>query len=283
MNGFRATDVKFNGANALWLGKAAELAYKGPTVVANTAAAWGMTAKFLRDDVHLVDTQAFVARDASIVVVAFRGTETKQPRDFLTDADFVQLPAHPAGVLKGLVHMGFQEALDAIWPAVDAAIKKARDANQTLWLTGHSLGAALATLATARLCAASVDVSGLYTFGSPRVGNRDFAACFEKLAGDRTFRFVDHRDIVARAPPETFLGKFTYKHVGQVKYFDRDGNLSGGPSIWDQIKEAFSDLDWDRITAGNPNREQFLALVKEPLEDHAMARYLQKLAKIATV
>jgi triacylglycerol lipase len=280
MKGFKATDVKFSAGNALALGKAADLAYRSATVVKSTAAKWGMTANFFSGDVGIADTQAFVAKDASIVIVAFRGTETKEPKDFLTDADFAQVAVRPGGALRGLVHAGFQQALDAVWPSVEAAIRTACDANQTVWVTGHSLGAALATLATARLCAAGTNVSGLYTFGSPRAGNHDYAACFGKLAGARTFRFVNHRDIVPRVPPETF-GKFSYKHVGQVEYFDKDGNLSGGPTIWDEIKDALSDLDWDSIMAGNPSRTQLLAKIKEPLGDHAMARYLEKLTALA--
>jgi triacylglycerol lipase len=282
MNGFQAKSAAFSAANAVWLGRAAQLAYSGAAAVKTTTAKWGMTSQFVSAKVGICDTQAFVAREQAIVVVAFRGTETDQPEDFLCDAKFDEDPVRPAGAVKGRVHKGFQEALDAAWPAVDAAIKTARDANQTLWLTGHSLGAGLATLAAARLSAAGTNVSGLYTFGSPRTGDRDFAASLVKLAGGRMFRFVNHRDIVTRVPPEK-IGALTYKHVGEVKYFNADGDLSGGPTIWEEIKDALSNLDWDAITSGHPNREQLLAKIKEPLEDHAMARYMEKLSKIANV
>jgi len=282
MKGFHTKDTLYSPANAVWLGRAAQLAYSGAAEVATTAAKWEMTAKFVSAKVGLSDTQAFVAGDARIVVVAFRGTETGQPEDFLSDAKFDEDPVRPAGALKGRVHKGFQEALDAAWPAVDAAIKAVRNANQSLWLTGHSLGAGLATLATARLCAAGTKVSGLYTFGSPRTGDREFAASLVTLAGGRMFRFVNHRDIVTRVPPEK-IGALTYKHVGDVKYFSADGDLSGGPSRWEEIKDALSNLDWDAITSGHPNREQLLAKIKEPLEDHAMARYIEKLTKLASV
>jgi triacylglycerol lipase len=280
MQGFDAKDVKFGAAHALALGRAADLAYRQGAAVRDGAAKWGLSAQFLSAKVGLADTQAFVAKDAEVVIVAFRGTETDQPKDFLTDAKFDEDPVRPAGVLQGRVHEGFQEALDAAWPAVEDSIRAARDGAQTLWITGHSLGAALATLAAARLAAGGASVNGLYTYGSPRVGDRAFAACFGKLLGARTFRFVNHRDIVPRVPPET-LGELQYKHVGQVKYFDRDGNLSDGPSIWEEIKEAFQDLDWTKLVAGNPTRDDLLDALKAPLEDHAMARYLEKLVKLA--
>jgi predicted lipase len=68
---------------------------------------------------------------------------------------------------------------------------------------GHSLGAALATLAADRL----PDVQGLYTFGSPRVGDKGFQAHFRVKA----YRLVNGKDIVPTVP-----GEGPFRHVGEL-------------------------------------------------------------------
>ena len=65
------------------------------------------------------------------------------------------------------VHRGFNAALKSVWTDVVAEIRRLRTNNQTIWVTDHSLGGALATLAAARLqLEDKIPVSGLYTFFS---------------------------------------------------------------------------------------------------------------------
>ena len=75
---------------------------------------------------------------------------------------------------------------------------EARDEQRTslpLFITGHSLGGALALLAT-RLTAP--DVTGAcYTFGAPRIGNYE---CF-RFIKTPVYRVVNSSDVVPRVPP----------------------------------------------------------------------------------
>nr|WP_090580074.1 lipase family protein [Nitrosomonas sp. Nm58] len=84
------------------------------------------------------------------MLVAFRGTEPDDLKDWLTDAQF-DLTDGSIKNIKNKVHRGFHEALNAAWPQLEGAIADLRTHNQAIWVTGHSLGAALATLAVARL------------------------------------------------------------------------------------------------------------------------------------
>jgi len=86
-----------------------------------------------------------------------------------------------------------------------------------VWITGHSLGAALATLAAHRYGAAQV----LYSFGSPLVGDAEFRNRFRATH----FRVVNNTDIVTRVPPEA-LG---YRHVGDMISIDGTGRVTGSP------------------------------------------------------
>ncbi|MCX5893209.1 MAG: lipase family protein, partial [Deltaproteobacteria bacterium] len=91
------------------------------------------------------------------------------------------------------MHRGFQAALDEVWERLHDYLEGKENARRTVWFTGHSLGAALATLAASRYG----KVRGLYTFGSPRVGDLDFKQAFLVP----TYRFVNHDDLVTRVPP----------------------------------------------------------------------------------
>jgi hypothetical protein len=95
-----------------------------------------------------------------------------------------------------------------------------------VWITGHSLGGALATLMSARLLRAideglRVRLAGLVTFGSPRVGDRHFAAAFRHARqrhGVRAIRVRHQNDAVTEVPP-VVLG---YHHVGQLVHLEGD-------------------------------------------------------------
>jgi triacylglycerol lipase len=106
------------------------------------------------------ETQAFVAGKDGMIIVAFRGTELKKLQDWLTDADF-ELVDGPLGKVPD----GFYRALRLVWCELLQAVHDFQDTLLSLWLTGHRLGAALATLATAILQAEDKPVYGLYTFG----------------------------------------------------------------------------------------------------------------------
>jgi triacylglycerol lipase len=138
---------------------------------------------------------------ASFAAVVFRGTHDLT--DVKTDGDIGLEPWSG----PGLVHRGFEESLDAIWPDLEKTLRQAPFSTLPLLFTGHSLGAALATLAAARLVQEDRPPSALYTFGSPRVGNAPFAS---SLGGIPVFRVVDGRDIIARVPL-----LFGYTDVGE--------------------------------------------------------------------
>lgn len=95
--------------------------------------------------------------------------------------------------------------------------------NRKLFISGHSLGAALATIAAARLAFLDnhIHISAVYTIGSPRVFGTEVADIFDATVNhgtkmkDKYFRFRNNNDIVPRVPP------LPYKHVGREIYFDR--------------------------------------------------------------
>ena len=101
--------------------------------------------------------------------------------------------------------------------------------NKTIWITGHSLGGALAELCAAQaLFVSKIPVQGVYTFGQPRVGSNDFAAAVNAKLGSGIFRFVNDRDIVARVP----LFTMGFCHYGGQRFFDHAGKAALPSPRW---------------------------------------------------
>lgn len=244
----------FSLAHASTLARCAEIAYAPAAQAETELRRAGMTA------VRSIDadgTQAFVAGHAQAVVLSFRGTEPRRIEDVLTDAMFT-LTAGEFG--RGdRIHLGFKAALDQAWHAVLDALGPGP--GPPLWITGHSLGAALATLAAVRLWIGGRHPAGVYTFGSPRVGDAAFASAYDGLLRPRTFRFVNQTDVVTRVP----LWTMGFRHVGTVVYIDESENLRIDPPGW-----------WTQVLDSLLAASDLKALGAEAFADHAMSLYRRR-------
>lgn len=196
--------------NAWWLADAALLAYWDEAHALPRFAAAGLEATAFNEQ----GVDGYVARGDGFAIVAFRGTEPDQSSDIFDDARFVLVPWDDTGAS---VHAGFLDALNRVWPSLAPRLD-ALAATHRIWFTGHSLGAALATLAAARFAHAA----GVCTIGSPRVGNRAFASAFSARFGGRARRYVGDTDVVTHVPPPAPL---PYKHVDELRQIDPDGRI----------------------------------------------------------
>ena len=212
---FEFCSTAFNLPNAWGLAEVSTLVYAEPDVVLPLFKKVGLK------DVSFFETgstQCFVAANNRFAIVGFRGSEVFEQKgkidfnamagDLFTDADF-RMNDWDNG---GKVHRGFKKALDDIWTDLYAYLESIRGRGCPIWMTGHSLGAALGTLAGDRY----ENTQAVYTFGSPRVGN----AVFSEKYKTSCYRIVYNRDIVARIPPPIF-----YRHVGEIQFIDGHGKI----------------------------------------------------------
>lgn len=220
--------TKYSPVNAIALAHCAKWAYLNEADIKNKVTTELGLTKFRFIHVSISDTEVFVAGDDKKIIVAFRGTEPTKLKDVITDVKF-SLVYGPLGK----VHSGFIQSLNSCWREVALTIRQFHDNNQTLWFTGHSLGAALATLAVAKMVEFGYPVNGLYTFGQPRVGEQRFVDNLNKEMSNSYFRFVNNNDAVTRVPLRT-MG---YHHAGVFMYFDKDKNLSNDSRLWDIFKD----------------------------------------------
>lgn len=159
-------------------------------------------------------TYGYVAVDKanSTIVVAFRGSANVA--NWLLDLTADQVQPY-AGFANVSVHQGFYDAYQSVAPQVVAAVAAAVQSCpqcDKLLATGHSLGAAMTTVAAFELSAAYPQLAvTLINFGSPRVGNAGFAAEFVRRVG-ASWRCVHYRDLVPNVPPQVWYPSF-FEHV----------------------------------------------------------------------
>ncbi|CAN6276251.1 unnamed protein product [Urochloa humidicola] len=192
----------------------------------------------------LTDTQVAIWRDSSRrrLVVAFRGTEQSKWKDLRTDLMLVPAGLNPerlGGDFKQevQVHSGFLGAYDSVRNRIMALITYAvgyqdeDDAENIprwhVYVTGHSLGGALATLLALELSSSQMAKNGvifvtMYNFGSPRVGNRRFAEVYNAKVKD-SWRVVNHRDIIPTVP--RLMGYCHVEAPVYLKFGDSKGAL----------------------------------------------------------
>jgi len=187
-------------------------------------------------------TQVFYAEhpERNIILIAIRGTEMRDDQAYAdagADAAFwLTALQRPFDDEWGQVHSGFQFELESVESLILEKLASARPDTQ-IFITGHSLGGAIATLLSARLLAELEDdperyfLRGLYTFGSPRVGSHAFAARFHEMSsrfGVQVMRVRHANDIVTRIPltisiPFTRWKLLDYEHIGAMLYIHPGG------------------------------------------------------------
>lgn len=221
--------------NAMAMADFSSLAYFQPVFVEKQLKQWGYHTFCWVEDIDS-DTQAFVAAKENHVVLSFRGTSSGT--DALVDLKIRKTDAFGG---RGRVHRGFHHALESVWEKVKREVSGA-GAGKKLFVCGHSLGAALAQLAAHRLDLEGFPVAGVYVFGSPRVGNREFAEAYNGRLKEKTFLHINHKDIVTQVPP-TLLG---FQHLGGPPRVFNRGHVISMPDV-EQADEGqelrFEDLD----------------------------------------
>jgi hypothetical protein len=259
---FQYKSKEFNLINAWWLAEISTLVYAGE----DFAGQWFEKAGFDNVTFYTKDsTQCYVSSNDNFAVVAFRGSEIwKREGKFDLGKIFADLGADVDIWLTdwqngSKVHRGFKNALEEVWTDLFVDIQTLHDKGCKIWFTGHSLGAALATLAADRY----PHTTGLYTYGSPRVGDDKFKENFNVTA----FRMVNNSDLATRVPPPGF-----YEHVGELRFIDANG------TIHKQLikKEPPVNQPRDRLYDQESNAQEkgsFSGFVPQAFKDHVPLLY----------
>ena len=185
----------------------------------------------------LTSAKGFIAARDGVSILTFAGTEPVALADWILDFSIHQ---DADGT-----HEGFEAGIDAVWTQISTTLGAGGSAAaDKLFITGHSLGGALAAVAARRLVKNNVVAQdrllGIYTFGMPRAGNDLFAQDYRTIApsglAGRTYRFVDGADIVPQVPPPE--APFGFRHVGGVLTCAHGALFAAGNLIPDAPEQA---------------------------------------------
>ena len=242
-------------------------------------------------------TQAFLAiRTGEFAVLAFRGTE-KDRKDIRIDMD-----ARFYKTEHGKAHRGFLLAFQSVERNVTKALGNllAEQPNLPIFLTGHSLGGALATAATHRL-EEDFLLSACYTFGSPRVGTVEWSDSVKTPI----YRIVNGADGIPLLPGSSVLRtvilwlpnlpfltwtqglikKFTktgfvgFQHAGDIRFIqgglDQAKLKIGSAAAWSRFRYVVVGKIFGAIKSLNPKA------LSDIFRDHSITGYASKLRTIA--
>ena len=223
--------------------------------------------------------RGFLAEREDAIILAFRGTD--DPWDWLINVNIFQDDDDGARV-----HSGFKHALKSVWPQISEPLQKMhRQKKRKIWVTGHSLGGALATLATRRLIR---NKNGLmlnknanqietHTFGQPRVG----CARMARQIISPFYRFAYSTDLVTYFPVGVF-NRVRYAHAGTLKYIDKEGDIHRGtPNLFSSIIAGYRTARKlkGELVANDELRTTVRAIERTIKKDHEMPHYIAKIAQ----
>ncbi len=220
--------------------------------------------------VFQASTQAFYAENEKLdfAVISFRGTESDSQDDISTDLDIAH--TEMAEFQSEKVMRGFYNAYKEVNRKIAELLERQSLSRKTplnLWITGHSLGGATGTLLMADLLnqklrgnLKNINIMGLYTYGSPRVGDNKFALRFDSYAmfyNVPIYRVRHFQDIVTGIP-FGFNANPGFWHVGSLVYIDGKNQVHYGNG-WQAIEQK-SDLLTATPTSINDHKIDFYTL-----------------------
>mmetsp|Transcript_52314 Transcript_52314/g.146790 ORF Transcript_52314/g.146790 Transcript_52314/m.146790 type:complete len:360 (+) Transcript_52314:98-1177(+) len=214
-----------------------------------------------RIDENRLDAHAFVGRWRDRCVLAFRGTDSFD--GWVQDLKSLELVDLP-GCASCRVGAGFLESYEALSKGIRKSLAEIGCDKAPLSVTGHSMGAALATLAAFDLRRSSFNVTMSHTFGQPRVGDDAFAAAFNEEFADVPFFRVTRAD-----DPIVYLPyRDPFHHVGTEVFYR--GDTTHGHRVCDGSGE-------DPACAGQADDAEVAVMLLQCLVPRACGhmRYLQ--------
>ena len=264
----------FDLDKAVLLATASELAYEDDWRIISE---WSNRVGFIKTQLFdRGNIQGFWATSPEVSLLVFRGTDNLGQ----WIRDFKVLPVRHQW---GKVHSGFMSGLAEVKQEIAAFTEEATK-SPFVWLTGHSLGGALAVLASAHLKMAGIS-SCVYTYGQPRMCLNKFSKQFSARLPGALVRFINQKDIIPRLPPGLI-----YYHIPICKRIVRPGQMESAgaeqgppfleeselPPITEEENQALLDF-----------LEQHPALTNDSLEgrmplfsDHAMKNYTRMLIQL---
>jgi triacylglycerol lipase len=269
-------------------GYLSRLAYETPSDIKKLLSKAGFKHSSVIVDKNMM---AIVASRSKCTYVAFRGTDMTSLNDWMVDAT-----SSSRRVPSGKIHKGFYRAYQGLHKKISHILKKTHRPENSLIITGHSLGGALAGIygyyndMDRFLDRKGFPISSVITFGQPLFADLNLAIKLNREFNGRYFRFVNDRDIVTRVPPWfvhfgalVWLKELKIDFPGQRLVYGSTSSakdeLPAIPNELEPSKEAYDEFLNQTKTqpfgsSGNIEQEQ---PVGSAIGDHSMKFYLSRM------
>nr|XP_024370010.1 uncharacterized protein LOC112279617 [Physcomitrium patens]PNR57011.1 hypothetical protein PHYPA_004004 [Physcomitrium patens] len=183
----------------------------------------GLASRKHRDTIERLNTNAIASSEATKAQEQAEATATRTPvTPHRRSKEEIEKAPPTSGLAQGIIDDPAKElAYDAITKRVGLILKE--NPRAKLFITGHSLGGALAALYATMLhytgqTEIASKIGAVYTFGQPRVGDQDFVNYANSKLKGKFFRVVYCNDVVPRVPFDDIV--MAYKHIGDCNYFN---------------------------------------------------------------
>ena len=255
-----------DAGNAYWMARLSDEIYTEIEGERNTPDEQAILKSLKSDDVRFSSVSAVEAGNTEAALIAhkdylcmvFRGTD--ELKDWIDN-----IKISPTEKLFGEFHEGFWNTTEAIWDDLDQKYQEEFEKKKRpLFMTGHSLEGAMATIAAAKLADIDKPFTSVYTFGQPRAMTRETARTLNGECKARLFRFQNNNDIVPRVPPR----KMGYGHAGNVLYISEEKKIHKDPGRWFKFLDR---IDGYMEALGKDGFDM--------IKDHDMDDYLQATEK----
>ena len=215
---WRAYEPELEWEAVLTLAELSRLAYEAKQTRINVCQEMGFEAT---EPLDSFSKHGFITTKDDYVVISFRGTDGAF--DWLTNFHFTQ--KSDINRRKG-IHKGFQSSYAKFRDKIRLHLA---DDKTKVWITGHSLGGAMAACCAYDLVSQGAQIDGLVTFGQPRIGNKKLAEFLDEKLGDRYLRLMNEDDPVPLLPPSIGGILPAYWHCGKrIKFFGNEIVTSEG-------------------------------------------------------
>jgi hypothetical protein len=283
------SEAKANWPVAETMGSISEASYLTPVEAHATFDSLGFRKVSTFLDASMI---GYVMSIDDVTVIVFRGTD--DARDWIAS-----LNRFTVDTPHGKAHRGFYDAYQRLKPQIIAILRQ--NDEKHVWITGHSLGGALAVLCAYDLIEnEGANVSGVITFGQPMVARAVLAKHLDSLLASRYAHLVNEADVVPRIPPSCrHCGSLVWYTGGGIRRSARSAESAALPAgageqtaPGDEEIQPLSSDEFDKLQAdlrreasapetaadGSPLPEGSSRLIA----DHAMALYLEKVRLFLT-
>jgi len=208
-----------------------------------------------------------VLANDEVIIVAYRGSINVE--DWLDNLDIEQVIAD-----VGLVHRGFLRSVDSTWSVIYDMVNHLDPSGKKLFVTGHSLGAAEATITSRRFYDEKMSPMPLFTYGCPRLYNDQAANTYPLVS----YRFVNNRDIVPHVPTSRLLN-WHYAHVGVPYWLSDDGKIYNSEPT--EITLLMRSGTYALMSKGAMRTELMKSQLFDLISDHHIGHYVEKISALA--